>query len=67
LILGFAKQAGLQGICLFAEINDPQVPQFRAAKSILAMLEKLTYQKFRGLEELDGMASRLESEEGDSF
>lgn len=52
---------------MFAEINDPQAPQFRAAKSILAMLEKLTYQKFRGLEELDGMASRLESEEGGSF
>ncbi|HVX02091.1 MAG TPA: PAC2 family protein [Nitrososphaera sp.] len=63
LILGFAKEAGLQGIGLYAEISDPQVAQFRSAKSLLATLEKLTYQKFRGIEELDEMASRVESED----
>ena len=53
LILGLAKEAGLQGIGLYAEINDPEVPQYRAAKSLLITLEKLTYQKFRGIDELD--------------
>jgi proteasome assembly chaperone (PAC2) family protein len=60
LILGLAKENGLQGIGLYAEINDPEVPQFRSAKSLLVALEKLTYQKFRGMEELDEMAGRVE-------
>lgn len=60
LILGLAKESGLQGIGLYAEINDPEVPQFRSAKSLLVALEKLTYQKFRGMEELDEMAGRVE-------
>ncbi|HEX9677745.1 PAC2 family protein [Nitrososphaera sp.] len=64
LILGLAKESGLQGIGLYAEINDPEVPQFRSAKSLLVALEKLTYQKFRGMEELDEMASRVERETG---
>jgi hypothetical protein len=62
LILGLAKESGLQGIGLYAEINDPEVPQFRSAKSLLLALEKLTYQKFRGMEELDEMAGRVERE-----
>lgn len=53
LILGLAKQNGLHGIGLYAEINNPQVPQYRSAKSLLVALEKLTYQKFRGLEIFD--------------
>ncbi len=60
LILGLAKESGLQGIGLYAEINDPEVPQFRSAKSLLVALEKLTYQKFRGMDELDEMAGRVE-------
>lgn len=60
LILGLAKESGLQGIGLYAEISDPEVPQFMSAKSLLVALEKLTYQKFRGMEELDEMASRVE-------
>jgi proteasome assembly chaperone (PAC2) family protein len=67
LILELAKESGLQGIGLYAEIDDPQIPQFRAAKSLLVTLEKLTYQKFRGMEELDEMASRVESEGGKEF
>jgi proteasome assembly chaperone (PAC2) family protein len=62
LILGMAKEAGLQGIGLYAEIDDPQIPQFRAVKSLLLTLEKLTYRKFRGMDELDEMASRVENE-----
>lgn len=62
LILGLAKQSGLQGIGLYSEIDDPEVPQYRSAKSLLVALEKLTYQKFRGMEELDELASRVESQ-----
>jgi proteasome assembly chaperone (PAC2) family protein len=62
LVLGLAKENGLQGIGLYAEIDNPQVPQFRSAKSLLVALEKLTYQKFRGLQELDDLAGRIENE-----
>jgi proteasome assembly chaperone (PAC2) family protein len=62
LMLGFAKENGLQGIGLFAEIDNPQIPQYRSAKSLLMTLEKLTYQKFRGIEELDQMAGAVDEE-----
>lgn len=62
LILGYAKQNGIQGIGLYAEIDNPQMPQYRSAKSLLVSLEKLTYQKFKGLEELDEIAGAIDSE-----
>ena len=62
LILGYAKTNGIQGIGLYAEIDDPQLPQYRSAKSLLISLEKLTYQKFRGLEELDEIAAAVDRE-----
>lgn len=62
LMLGFAKESGLQGIGLFAEIDNPQIPQYRSAKSLLLTLEKLTYQKFRGMEELDHLAGAVDEE-----
>jgi proteasome assembly chaperone (PAC2) family protein len=62
LILGYAKKNNIQGIGLYAEIDDPQMPQYRSAKSLLVSLEKLTYQKFRGLEELDEIAGAIDSE-----
>lgn len=40
----------------------PQISQYRSAKSVLQVLEKLTYQKFGGLEELDVMAERVDNE-----
>lgn len=40
----------------------PQIPQYRSAKSVLQVLEKLTYQKFGGLEELDVMAEGVDNE-----
>jgi hypothetical protein len=61
LILGFAKMNGIQGIGLYAELNDPKVPQYRSAKSIIKTLEKLTYQKFGDTTELDAMAEEVES------
>jgi len=61
LILGFAKMNGIQGIGLYAELNDPKIPQYRSAKSIIKTLEKLTYQKFGDTSELDVMADEVES------
>ena len=61
LILGFAKMNGIQGIGLYAELNDPKIPQYRSAKSIIKTLEKLTYQKFGDTSELDVMAEEVES------
>jgi proteasome assembly chaperone (PAC2) family protein len=62
LILGYAKRNNIQGIGLFAEIDDPQILQYRSAKSLLISLEKLTYQRFKGQEELDEMAGAIERE-----
>ncbi|MEW6605799.1 MAG: PAC2 family protein [Thermoproteota archaeon] len=71
LILGYAKKNNVQGIGLYAEIDNPQVPQYRSAKSLVVSLERLTYQKFKGLEELDEIASAVDNEldrmKGDSF
>ena len=60
LILGFAKQNNIEGIGLYGELNDPKVPQYRSAKSIIKTLEKLTYQKFADTAELDMMADAIE-------
>jgi hypothetical protein len=48
--------------CLYAEIDDPQILQYRSAKSLLVSLEKLTYQKFSGMEDLDEIAGAIERE-----
>ncbi|HWY36406.1 MAG TPA: PAC2 family protein [Nitrosopumilaceae archaeon] len=60
LILGFAKQNNIEGIGLYGELNDPKVPQYRSAKSVIKTLEKLTYQKFGNTTELDMMADAVE-------
>ena len=60
LILGFAKQNNIEGIGLYGELNEPKVPQYRSAKSIIKTLEKLTYQKFGDTSELDMMADAVE-------
>lgn len=62
LILGFAKLNGIQGIGLYGEINDPRIPQYSSAKSVLQTLERLTYQKFGELGELDVMAEAVDKE-----
>lgn len=38
LLLGLAKNRGLEGVCLLGEISDPQVRQPHAAKAVLTML-----------------------------
>lgn len=62
LVLGFAKLNNIHGIGLYAEINDPQIPQYRSVKSVLQLLERLTYQKFRDLGDLDAMGEAIDNE-----
>lgn len=60
LILGYAKQNDIYGIGLYGELGDPSIPQYRAAKSIIKTLEKLTYQSFGSTQELDVLASDMD-------
>jgi len=60
LILGYAKMNGIQGIGLYGELNDPEIPQYRAAISIIKTLEKLTYQKLGNTSELEIMAKNID-------
>jgi proteasome assembly chaperone (PAC2) family protein len=60
LVLGYAKTGGIHGIGLYGELNDPAIPQYRTAKSVIKTLEKLTYQSFGDTHELDVMADNIE-------
>lgn len=60
LILGYAKQNDIYGIGLYGEINEPSIPQYRTAKSVIKTLEKLTYQSFGSTQELDVLASDVD-------
>ena len=62
MILGYAKLNGLNGIGLYGELLNPEIPQYRAAKSILQTLEKLTYQKLGDLSELDVQADAVDNQ-----
>ncbi|HII36162.1 MAG TPA: hypothetical protein HA319_03820, partial [Nitrosopumilaceae archaeon] len=59
---GYAKTNGIQGIGLYGELNEPEIPQYRTAKSIIKTLEKLTYKKFGDTVKLDVMAERVDNE-----
>ena len=60
LILGFAKQNGIQGIGMYGELNRPEIPQYRAAISVIKTIEKLTYRKLGDTNQLDVMAQEIE-------
>ena len=62
LILGFAKQNNIQGIGMYGEINHPEIPQYRAAISIIKTLEKLTFRKLGDTSKLELMAQEIERE-----
>lgn len=64
LILGFAKQNGIQGIGMYGELNHPEVPQYRAAISIIKTIEKLTFRKLGDVSRLETMAHEIEGEFG---
>ena len=58
IMLGYAQAAGIRGIGIFGEMSEPAMPQYRAAKSIVKTLEKLTYMSFGDTAYLDAMAER---------
>ena len=60
LILGFAKKNGIQGIGMYGELNHPEIPQYRAAISIIKTLEKLTYRKLGDTSQLEARAQEIE-------
>ena len=60
LILGFAKKNDIQGIGMYGELNEPEIPQYRAAISIIKTLEKLTYRKLGDTSQLEIMAQEIE-------
>ena len=67
MILGYAKLNGLNGIGLYGELLNPEIPQYRAAKSILQTLEKLTYQKLGDMSELDVKAESVDDQIGKDY
>ena len=60
LILGFAKKNNIQGIGMYGELNEPEIPQYRSAISIIKTLEKLTYRKLGDTSQLKIMAQEIE-------
>jgi uncharacterized protein len=60
LILGFAKEHNIQGIGMYGELNQPEIPQYRAAISIIKTIEKLTYRKLGNTEELEMLAQEID-------
>jgi len=60
LILGYAMINDIYGIGLYGEIDEPSIPQYRTAKSVVKTLEKMTYQNFGSTQELDSMASEVD-------
>ena len=60
LILGFAKKNEIHGIGMYAELNQPEIPQYRSAISIIKTIEKLTYRKFGDTSQLEVMAQDIE-------
>ncbi len=61
LILGFAKKYGIQGMGMYGELNNPEIPQYRAAISIIKTIEKLTYRKLGDTKELEILAQDIEN------
>ena len=64
LILGFAKLNGIQGIGMYGELNEPKIPQYRAAISIIKTLEKLTYRNLGNTAKLEMLAQEVEKNFG---
>lgn len=57
LVLGYAMANNVSGIGLYGELNDPTIPQYRTAKSIIQTLQKLTFQNMGDTTDLDVLAA----------
>ncbi|MCS7143014.1 MAG: PAC2 family protein [Aigarchaeota archaeon] len=60
LLLGIAKERGINGICLLGEINDPGVKQYHAAKAVLQVLSHFIGEEIN-LEELDEEIEKIKA------
>lgn len=60
LILGYAKMSGMHGIGLYGELDEPEIPQYKTAKSVVKTLEKMTYHNFGSTAELDALADDVD-------
>lgn len=45
---------------MYGELNKSEIPQYRAAISIIKTLEKLTYRKLGNTDQLEMMAQEIE-------
>ena len=45
---------------MYGELNTPEIPQYRAAISIIKTIEKLTYRKLGDMQELEMLAQEIE-------
>lgn len=64
IILGYAKAANIRGLGLYGKLNDPTRPQYRAAKSIIDTLERLTFRKFGDTSRLDALSGQHRKDMG---
>ena len=60
LFLGFAKMNEIQGVGMYGELRSPEIPQYRAAASIVKTLERLTYRSLGDVSRLEMMAAMVE-------
>ncbi len=60
LILGFAKMHGIHGIGMYGQLNEPEIPQYGTAISIIETLEKLTYRQLGDTSKLESLAREIE-------
>jgi uncharacterized protein len=49
---------------MYGELNQPEIPQYRAAISIIKTLEKLTYRNLGDITKLELMAQEIEKNFG---
>lgn len=65
LFLGFAKMNEIQGVGMYGELHSPEIPQYRAAASIVKTLERLTYRRLGDISRLEMMATMVERDAKD--
>ncbi len=49
----------IQGIGMYGKLNEPEIPQYRSAISIIKTIEKLTYGKLGDTSQLEIMAQEI--------
>ncbi len=60
LILGYAKRNSIRGMGVYGELDDPEIPQYRTAKSVIQTLQRLTFRDLGPTAELDSLADDVD-------